>query len=87
MSVDLTRAEFGVGSKVNFWDGDKFITVGVMGLVVNPIDKIVEYRLMYRSKASGKRRGKVSLTSTGYFIKESVHFREVKATGIEGTDL
>lgn len=76
-TADLTRAEFAVGGKVNFWDGSKFITAAVTGLNLNPIDKIVEYKIFYRgsSKGSGKR-SRTSLTTTPYFLKESVHFNQ-----------
>jgi hypothetical protein len=88
-NVSLTRAEFSVNSKVNFWDGTHFKEAAVLGVVLNPVDNIIEYRLFYREKAksAGGRRGRTSLTTTPYFIKESVHFKKPKKTGLKGTVL
>lgn len=74
--VSLIRAEFAVHQKVNFWDGKKFKTAAVMGLNVNPIDKIVEYKLFYREKGSSGKSSRTTLTTTPYFIKESIHFNQ-----------
>lgn len=85
-NVSLTRAEFEVADKVNFWDGTQFKEAAVLGVKLNPIDNIVEYKLFYRDKGTG-RKGRTSLTATPYFIKESAHFREPKKSGLKGTAL
>jgi len=71
----LTRAEFGIDSKVTFKNGKKFINAVVVSLNLNPIDSIIEYRLFYREGTDGGKRARCYATVTPYFIKESKHFR------------
>ena len=68
-------AEFEKNGKIHFWNGEKFIKACITGLSLNPITKIVEYRIFYREGSSAKR-SRVSLTTTPYFIKESKHFKD-----------
>lgn len=85
-NVSLTRAEFEVKDKVNYWDGKQFKEAAVLGVKFNPVDNIVEYKLFYREKGTG-RKGRTSLNATPYFIKESAHFKKPKKTGLKGTVL
>ena len=71
----LNRAEFEIGSKVNFWNGDRFVKTSVISLQLNPIKNAIEYRLFYREGTEGKR-SRVYITTSALFIKESVHFDE-----------
>ena len=84
--VSLAMAEFEVKDKVNYWDGKQFKEAAVLGVKLNPIDNIVEYKLFYRERGTGKK-GRTSLTTTPYFIKESAHFKQPKQTGLKGTAL
>jgi len=86
---DVTRAEFEVKDKVHYWNGKEFKVGAVMGVKFNPIDNIVEYKLFFRNKDSGKR-GRESVLATPYKIRESEHFirpTKPKQTGLEGTKL
>lgn len=71
----LERAEFGKDAKVDFWNGEKFVTASVVGVSLNPISNIVEYRLFYREGSENGKRSRVTLTTTPMFIKESQHFK------------
>lgn len=74
---NLNRAEFEIGSKVKFVNGKKLINTVVTNVTLNPIDNIIEYRLFYREegKGSGGKRNRIYVTTTPYFIKESIHFK------------
>ena len=88
----LSVPEFEIKNKVNYWDGTQFKEAAVLGVSLNPISNIIEYKLFYRERGTG-RKGRTSLKATPYFIKESVHFKEpekpekVKQTGLKGTAL
>ena len=73
----LNRAEFEVGAKVDFWNGKHFVNTVVTNVTLNPIDNIIEYRLFYREKGKGSngKRNRIYVTTTPYFVKESVHFK------------
>ncbi len=85
--VSLTRAEFDVQDKVHFWNGVEFKQGAILGIKLNPIDNIIEYKLFFRKQSSSGKRGRESVITTPYFIQESVHFKEPKKTGLKGTAL
>ena len=73
----LNRAEFEIGEKVNYWNGEKFVKTVITNVTLNPIDNIIEYRLFYRESGSSSKgkRNRLYVTATPLFIKESKHFK------------
>lgn len=74
-SAALNRAEFSIGDKVKYWNGEKLVSTVVTNLNLNPIDNVVEYRLFYREGSSTGKRSRVYVTATPFYIKESNHFK------------
>lgn len=74
----LDRAEFEVGKKVSFWNGKRFIIAAVTNVTLNPITKTIEYRLFYRERKADDAASRITITTTPYRIKESVHFNVYK---------
>ena len=69
----LDHAEFSVGDKVSYWNGETFFAATVEDVKLDPIDRIVSYRLFYRK---GNNRGRFLLEATPYDIKQSQHFKK-----------
>ncbi len=73
----LNRAEFEIGTKVNYWNGDNFVRTAVTNVYLNPVDNVVEYRLFYREGTGTGKRNRVYVTTTPMFIQESQHFKGI----------
>jgi hypothetical protein len=72
----MNRAEYEIGDKVTYWNGDKFHSSHVTNLNLNPITNTVEYRLFYRvAGTESNKRSRVYVTVEPKFIKESAHFK------------
>jgi len=71
----MNIAEFEVGTKLQYWNGTKFITTVVAGIQLNPINNIVEYKLFYREGSKGKRN-RMYVVANPDKIKESIHFKK-----------
>jgi len=72
----LNRAEFEVGKKVSYWNGETFFKATIYNLSLNPITNVVEYLLVYKTSPSSK--GVHKIISTPFNIKNSKYFIKEK---------
>lgn len=68
----LDRAEFSIGDRVSYWNGETFFKATVNALHLNPIDMVVEYQLFY--KPSGSSAGYMKVMARPQQIKQSSYF-------------
>lgn len=69
----LDQAEFSLGEIVSYWNGKTFFKVDIRDLRLNPIDDIIEYRVVYRAQSGSS--GEFVTWTTPFNIKQSVHFK------------
>jgi len=71
----MSVAEFEIGDKVTYYNGKKYFNVNVMGLVFDPVENMVEYKLVYRKRDnSDPYIGPSFFRTNGKKIKESRYF-------------
>ncbi|WAK44679.1 hypothetical protein vBAmePPT11V19_00053 [Alteromonas phage vB_AmeP_PT11-V19] len=71
----LDQAEFGIGDPVGFWTGETFQRAWIYDLQLNPVTKIVEYKVTFGGTTS---KGKYRRTVLPYHIRQSKHFDKSK---------